>query len=515
MHWVDVVAEKLLAKGKNHTIASGTSISGMIHIGNAGDVIMADAIRRAVNEKGGNAKLIWIMDDMDPLRKVPPQLPPEFKKFIGAPVSDLPWDDKENFVQHSIKPFIASLAKMGVKPEIISGTTMYKSGQYAESARIAIEKADRVRQIFKEISGAEKPADWLPFDPICPKCGKIATTDAIEYKDGKVHYICRGGVAGKERIEGCGDEGWLSLDKGKLTWRVEWPARWKILGVTCEPFGKEHSASGGSYDTCKIIVKEIFGYDPPEPVLYEHILVDGQKMSKSLGNIVTLEEMLEVVKPEILRFFFFRTKATKHKDFNIKTDILPMVEEYEHVERLYFGIEQPSPAEDLAEMKRIYEFAQIEKAQKEYFQVPYRHLATIMQIRNDPEFVAHKLGISADKIPALEEEMARLSAWLSKYAGDDVRFEVQKAIPKEAVAKLDAAQKEILSKIADKVATNPSAEELHNFIYQSAKDANIPPQKVFEAIYGLLINKQRGPRAAAFLLALDREFVVKRLKMEA
>jgi lysyl-tRNA synthetase class 1 len=67
----------------------------------------------------------------------------------------------------------------------------------------------------------------------------------------------------------------------------------------------------GSYDTSKVIVKELFGYDPPEPVLYEHILVDGQKMSKSLGNIVTLEEMLEVVKPEILRFFFFPHEGDK------------------------------------------------------------------------------------------------------------------------------------------------------------------------------------------------------------
>lgn len=403
---------------------------------------------------------------------------------------------------------------MGVKPEIISGTTMYKTGQYAEAARIAIEHADRIRQIFKEISGAEKPTDWLPFDPVCPKCGKIATTDAIEYKDGLVHYICRGGVAGKERIEGCGSKGRLPLNQGKLTWRVEWAARWKILGVTCEPFGKEHSASGGSYDTSKVIVKELFGYDPPEPVLYEHILVDGQKMSKSLGNIVTLEEMLEVVKPEVLRYFFFRTKATKHKDFNIKTDILPLVEEYEHVERLYYGIERPSPAEDLAEMKRIYELSQVTKALPQLSQIPYRHLATIIQIRNEPEFAAHKLGLSAEKIPALKAEMARVSAWLSKYAGDDVKFEVQKNIPAEATAKLDSAQKEILAKIADKIATNPSAEELHNFIYNGAKEANVPPQKIFEAIYGVFINKQRGPRAAAFLLALDREFVVNRLKLE-
>jgi lysyl-tRNA synthetase class 1 len=129
--------------------------------------------------------------------------------------------------------------------------------------------------------------------------------------------------------------------------------------------------------------------------------------------------------------------------------------------------------------------------------------------------VAQKLGISADKIPALKEEMARVSAWLSKYAGDEVKFEIHKSIPAEVSAKLEAAQKEILSKIADKVASNPTSEELHNFIYNSAKDANVPPQKVFEAIYGLLINKQRGPRAAAFLLALDRDFVVKRLKLLA
>src|SRR5206468_2900559 len=133
-------------------------------------------------------------------------------------------------------------------------------------------------------------------------CGRVATTDATGFDGAKVSYRCRGGTAGKKEMVGCGHEGSTPLRHGKLTWRVEWAARWKILGVTCEPFGKEHAAAGGSYDTSKVICSEIFGYEPPMPVPYEYILVGGAKMAKSRGNVIALSELIEVLPPEVIRY---------------------------------------------------------------------------------------------------------------------------------------------------------------------------------------------------------------------
>jgi lysyl-tRNA synthetase class I len=95
---------------------------------------------------------------------------------------------------------------------------------------------------------------------------------------------------------------------GKLTWRVDWPARWKVLSVTVEPFGKDHATSGGSYDTGKRIVREVFGAEPPFPVTYEWISLKGQgDMSSSKGNVISIERMLKVVPPEVLRYLIVRT----------------------------------------------------------------------------------------------------------------------------------------------------------------------------------------------------------------
>lgn len=350
MHWIDVIANRLLEK--KNVIASGTSISGMIHIGNLTDIVIAEGIHRAIIEKKGNSRLLWIMDDMDPLRKVPPQLPKEYKQYIGYPIASLSWNSKESFVEHSTKSFLEAMEKIGIKPEVISGADMYKKGLFDDMIKISLKKAPEIRKIFAEVSGSKRGEGWLPFNPICENCGKIATTEAIGFEDDFVHYRCMEGVAGKQKIKGCGYEGKTSIRDGKLTWRVEWAARWKILGVTCEPFGKEHAAAGGSYDTSKRISEEIFGYPAPYPVVYEHILVEGKKMSKSLGNIITLEELLEILPPEAIRFFFFRVKPTTHKDFNIDREILQLMREYEHVERLYHEIEKPSKSEDIEDLKR-------------------------------------------------------------------------------------------------------------------------------------------------------------------
>ena len=183
MHWVDVTAGQLLGRGTTHVVASGTSISGQIHIGNAGDVIMADGVCRSIRDKGGAARLLWIADDSDPLRKIPKQLPAHFDALLGVPCYNLPCPEghPHSFTVHFIEPFMDALAAVGVFPEVISGTEMYRKGEYEPLVKVSLENAGQIRDILKRISGADKAPDWLPFDPICEKCGKIATTHAYRW----------------------------------------------------------------------------------------------------------------------------------------------------------------------------------------------------------------------------------------------------------------------------------------------------------------------------------------------
>ena len=114
---------------------------------------------------------------------------------------------------------------------------MYKEGVYNDYIRIALQKAAEIRMIFNKFREHPLKDNWLPYNPICSECGRVNTTYAHGFDGDIVNYSCK-----------CGHKGQMDIKsgEGKLTWRVEWAARWKIFGITCEPFGKDHAASGGS-----------------------------------------------------------------------------------------------------------------------------------------------------------------------------------------------------------------------------------------------------------------------------
>ena len=168
MHWVDVYAEKLLSQGKSHVVESGTGISGQPHLGSAEDIVISDMISKVIIKNGGRAKAVWAMDDMDGLRKIPEQLPAEFNKYLGWPAFKLPCPDSccDSFTEHFSKPFLESLLKINVKPEVVSVASMYREGKYDEVIKTALEQAGEISSILSEISGSEKEEGWLPFFPL-------------------------------------------------------------------------------------------------------------------------------------------------------------------------------------------------------------------------------------------------------------------------------------------------------------------------------------------------------------
>lgn len=520
MHWVDTIATELGAR-QPYLIASGTSISGQIHLGNAGDVIIADGIARALKERGHDAKVLWIMDDMDPLRSAPPPLPPEFANYLGIPDCDLPcpFDCCSSFVHHFTSGFISDLEDIGIRPEVISSARLYRSGKMDDLTLTALKNAGKIRQIFREISGSDKPSKWLPFLPICACCGRIATTFAYDFDPGSqtVKYVCMGGVAGKKQIQGCGHEGEASIREGKMVWRVEWAARWKLFQVVCEPFGKEHAAAGGSYDTSSVISREVFGYEPPYPVPYEHILVGGKKMAKSLGNVITLREMINLAGPEVTRFFFFRTKATKHKEFSIEKNLIHLIERYEWTERIYFGVENSYPSKELEEIRRSYELSQVDGAPDRFFQVPYTHLLIVVQLASDWDGIRKILSRTHDlsKIEPRDEERLRRKVaaaryFVRSYLREDMRIHVLDSVPE-----LSEDERVFLIAYADEVASRKwTAEDLHDAVYVSATALGVPPKQAFITIYKAFLGRDRGPRLGYFLSSLDRDFVLKRLRLE-
>ncbi len=317
MHWADVLADELLKEDKKHVLATGITPSGPIHIGNMREILTTDAVYRCLLSKGGDAELIYIADDFDHLRKVYPYLPKTYEKYVGMPISEIPCPCKnhKSYADHYLISFLNALKEIGVQPKIYRANEMYKSRKYNEAIQIALENTDKIKDIIQKISKRELPKGWIPFNIRCDKCGKITNTKATLYEYPIIEYTCDCGYEGEVDIR----EGGI----GKLPWRVDWPARWKMLGVTFEPFGKDLGTVGGARDTGKKIVEEIYDYPAPKYAVYEFIMLKGMgAMHSSKGTALSAEELLHMTPPEVLRFLIVNNQPDKHLVFDSALDCL-------------------------------------------------------------------------------------------------------------------------------------------------------------------------------------------------
>jgi len=512
MHWADVLADELLKENKKHVLATGITPSGPIHIGNMREILTTDAVYRSLKDKGGICELIYVADDFDPLRKVYPYLPKSYEKYVGMPICDIPCPcgKHKSYADHYLISFLNSLKKIGVTPHIYRANEMYKDGMYKDAIQIAMDNTEKIKEIIQKISKRELPKHWIPFNIRCEKCKKMTNAKAVLYEYPNIEYKCD-----------CGYEGEIDIRKGgvgKLPWRIDWPARWKILGVTFEPFGKDLGTVGGARDTGKHIVKEIYKYPPPNYIVYEFILLkDKGAMHSSKGTALSSEQMLKMTPPEVLRFFLMNNQPGKHLVFDSGLGLLNLVDEYDKQERVYFGKEEPTKG--MKDLKKTYELSQPYNIPKKIpFQLPYRHLVTIVQLAKNWNEMK-KILIRTNQIPKdltkedemnLKQRVEHTRYWLDNFAPEMVKFVVKKKIPK---INLSNEQKKFLLNFTEKISTTDwNAENIHNAIYNSSEQEKIPIKTTFKTIYQIILGQEKGPRAGFFLSNLDKEFVLKRFK---
>ncbi|ODS35328.1 MAG: lysine--tRNA ligase [Candidatus Altiarchaeales archaeon WOR_SM1_86-2] len=539
MHWADKVAGELLERGRKHVIETGTSISGIPHIGNASDVIRGDAVRKVLKERGAEADFIWVADDSDPFRKVPGGME-KLKGCLGFPVYDIPDPDlcHDNFVEHFVEPFLSDLEQFGVKPKSYSAAELYRKGFLYDLIRTALKKRWKIIEILNKFRDTPLPEEFIPWNPICENCRKISTPKAIEWDERDiVRYVCEDAVLSGGKVKGCGHEGESDIKKGfgKLPWRVEWAARWAKFKVTCEPLGKEHASAGGSFWTSKVICKEIFNWEPPMPVIYEFFTLNGEKISSSKGNVITLGDWLKIAEPEVLKAFMYKV-LKKQRDINLER-VPNLVDEYDEAEKIYFGLKE---GED--KLERLYELSQINTPR--YLGVPFTLCAVISQIPNlDLDKIIeklHSMGYGDFDAVRLGERINAANNWVSEFGPGYLKFELldDKAFF-NAREKLNEKQKQGLRLLADEIelvsewdddelaaqlkefaeikgkeAREVNLEMLmHKRIYDTARSIDLKPGELFDAVYLVLTGKLKGPKAASFLLTLDKNFVTERFKL--
>jgi lysyl-tRNA synthetase class 1 len=489
IHWADVIAQKLEDSGP-HTIATGITPSGPVHIGNMREVMSAEAVYRALQDRGVEARLIYIADTYDRLRRLYPFLPESFKQHVGKPLSEIPCPTGccGSYADHFLAPFLKSMERLDIKPEVFRADVLYKQGAYVDVIKTALERRDEIARILKEVSGRDVPAGWSPFDPICQTCGRMGTSQVVGFDLEKetVDYQCQCGATGTVSMRG----------GGKLVWRVDWPARWSIFNITIEPFGKDHATAGGSYDTGKRISEEIYGYPAPQPIVYEWIHLKGMgAMHSSTGIVVTIQEMLDVVPPEVLRYLIIRNRPEKHIEFDPGLPLLNLVDEYD----------QRKGDERALQLSSI--------GESEPFEIPFRHMVTAVQIaQGNDELLFKALQRSGYDISRRDEILGRsrnVQMWLERYAPKFVKFQVRETLP-PAVNNLTPEERQGLGLLAERL-DDKTAQEIHDAVYAVAQERGLDGKKFFQAIYLAFLGDRQGPKVGWFLASMDREFVKERL----
>ncbi|HJJ50287.1 MAG TPA: lysine--tRNA ligase [Methanocorpusculum sp.] len=492
IHWADAKATQVPSDAPQ-LIATGITPSGPIHLGNMREVMTGDMIYKALLKLGVEAELVYIADDFDPLRKVYPFLSDDYQKYVGWPVSDIPCPcgKHTSYAEHFLDPFLSAIEELDIHPRIIRTSEAYRSGMFTDQIKDALIHAEEIKEILERVSGRKLEEGWTPYYPICPSCGTISRAAILSHdiENHTVTYKCS-----------CGHEGVSDYSKGegKLVWRVDWPMRWSVYGVTVEPFGKDHASPGGSYDTGKFITKEIYGYDAPVPVTYEWISLKGKgEMHSSKGVVLTIRDMLDIVPPEVLRFLIAKTKPDKTITFDPGMGLLRLIDE----------CDKAAVAGD----SREYELSKITSPQTS---IPFRHMVTVVQIARTDDAVFDILKRSGYEIvdkDAVLDQANRARMWLDRYAPDDAKFAVADSLPEVAANETPEVKAAVLAYAKLITDAEWKADVLHNAVYDAAETAGLTGKDVFTGIYRAFLGADRGPRLGWFLEALGREETLKRL----
>lgn len=477
---VPIWAEKVaggLGEGP-HVVVTGISPSGVIH--NLREVLVAEAVANALRNRGEQVRFIFHADTIDPLRKIAPGVPAHFERFFGHSLSRVPDPEgcHDSYAEHFLAPFEEALREMGMDIEVLRSHELYEAGVYTEVTREAMDHTGELREILQEASGRRMPEHWSPYLPRRTS-GQLTGARVLEHLPEETSVV----FVDEDGFEETAD---YSKGEGKLGWRVELAARWKALGVTFEPFGKDHTSRGGSTDTADEMSRRVFRYPVPGRFEYEWNYLKGRgAMSSSKGIVLLPKDLLGIMPPDALRRMFLGRDPARALEMDLWEGFPRFMDEF--------------------------------NAENGGTDVPFNHLALVAQtVGGDVDAAATMLrrggyeGAAEDR-DRLARDLSYAGNWAREWAPESMKIGLlSQEESRAAVAALDEEQRAYLADLAARLAPETDGDETQDLLYSTAVARGLKPKRAFAAVYRVLLGKTSGPKAGPFIASLPPEEVRRR-----
>ena len=478
---------KELIKGKNKIIfQTGYGPSGLPHIGTFGEVARTTMMINALNHiEKIETDLITFSDDMDGLRKVPQNIPNDkiLHANLGKPLTSIPdpFGKHESFGKHNNEKLKEFLNKFNFKFTFKSSTENYKNGIFNNSLMRVLEKYDEVMNIVLPTLGDERKKTYCPFLPICPETGKVLEIPLVEKNEKKGTVV----------FDNSGKKLEIDIKNGncKLQWKVDWAMRWFTFDVDFEMYGKDLTESAIlSNKICRALGKK-----PPNGFAYELFLDEkGEKISKSKGNGISIEQWLRYASPESLSLYMYPNPKRAKK---LYAEVVPKtVDEYLSLIEKYSTQEQKD--------KILNPVWHVHNGQppNEKIVMPFSMLLNLVGSSNaDTKEILWKFinkfhkEIKPKDHPILDQ--------LTEYALNYFKDEVE---PKKKYKKPNSQEKSALKNLVEKLKSlseNTNPEDIQTIVYSVGKENGYEKnlRDWFKLIYQVIFGEEDGPRMGFFV----------------
>ncbi len=534
-HWIDGLVKDIIDYWGEDTstidCSCGLSVSGLQHVGRLrGEITLTNTVMHQLRQKGYQSKHYIVRYTSDEWKGKEAQLaqfsnPIKAKIYIGRRLVDVPDPKGElgNWVERYWLDFGNYLDYFSRDTTPVSTNQIYTWSKMQELVRYTIAHRELARELVNKYRVRNPyPPDWFPINVPCEECLHISTTTvvAVDLDAYSATYEC----------EECGHNGTTSIENGKLSWRLEWAALWKVLGVGFEPFGKDHATPGGSRDSAKEIAETFYKFKPPVPYANEWVGliengVDKGDMGSSDFKGFTPKTWVSVAPGEVLRYIYLKNKSMKR--ITLGLEYIPnYIGQYERAERVYYQIDTPkTPSQEIADIRRSYELANLDPLPKTVpMQLPYLHAVLLTQIIPKdqlPDAAIEKLA-SSDIIPHsltsrereyISTRLNQAYTWVTEYAPASYRITTLSTPPKGLTDKIPDELRTLYQQLYEKLDPNNWTEQR---ITEAMKDLTHSLSKrvqhtFFQTLYQAFFGTDQGPRISTYFAFTDPTQVRSRL----